>query len=133
MGDVIVQRGQIWWARVPYLAGPPGEKDRPIVILGCEAQAPRRSAHVLAFPTSTFGGDPTKAQGGDLRITAGDLVDAPTFGDDSFLRARRLISINIDRILFDRGLLGSVTKSLMARATKEVILMLDCGMTTYDR
>lgn len=101
------------------------------MVLACTPQDKTGSAHVLAFPTSTFNGDRTKARAGDLHISAKDLVGAPTFGDDSFLRARRLISLDVDRVLFGRGLIGSVSDDLMKRAVHELTAMISCQMATY--
>ena len=116
--QVLIQRGQVWYAQVPYNDVVDESKVRPVVIVGWSPFTKDDDHNILVVPSSTFSGDATKAKGGDI-----NLFDPATAGlagsSTSFIRTRRLMSLHPKMILWDRGLMGTlVTKDWEAVITE---------------
>ncbi|WP_082893185.1 type II toxin-antitoxin system PemK/MazF family toxin [Rhodococcus qingshengii] len=113
---MIVQRGQIWLARVPYNDDPDESKLRPVLVIGFSAHTSRDDAVVLVAPITSFG-DGGQAKFGDVA-----LLNWRKFGlsHGSYVRARRIWGASPAAFDQAKGSLGEVNESVMAQVLTEV-------------
>ena len=106
--QVLIQRGQVWHAQVPYNDEVDESKVRPIVIVGWSDFGTKDDHNILVVPSSTFDGDPSKAKSSDL-----SLADwkAAGLSAGSFIRTRRVMSLHPSMILWERKMRGTLVKS----------------------
>ncbi len=107
--QVLIQRGQVWYAQVPFNDEVVESKVRPVIILGWSTFAKNDDHNVLVVPCATFGGDPSKARGGDVKLA--DEAAAGLAGRGSFVRCRRLMSLHPSGVLWNRGSLGTLIQA----------------------
>lgn len=112
----VLFRGQIWWSEVPYKDAD-GSKERPVIVLGWSPLRGRDDHNILVVPTSTFGGDSSKARGGDLASTDPNTTGMAAKG---FIRCRRLMTLGPEVFHWDRGPLGSLGAGDLDRVWTEV-------------
>lgn len=105
--QVLVQRGQVWHAQVPFNNVVDESKVRPVVIIGWSSFAHNDDHNILVVQSSTFGGDASKARGGDLQLA--DWAEAG-LSDKSFVRTRRLMTLHPSMFLWDRGARGTLAR-----------------------
>jgi mRNA-degrading endonuclease toxin of MazEF toxin-antitoxin module len=114
--QVIIQRGQVWNAMVPYNESQ-GGKFRPSVIVGWSSFARNDDHNVLIVPSYTFGGDSSKALGGDMPLADPTLAGLTTA---SRIRCRRLMTLNPRVFDFSKGPLGTVSNNDLNMILTEV-------------
>lgn len=117
MTRALLQIGQVWWGKIPF-----GEvvdaKTRPVVVLGWRGfNVPNGDPHILVVPSSTFGGDPSKARESDIRLADWTLAGLAA---DSFIQCGRVWSLAPAAIDFDSPLTGSVSSRDMLAIMTEV-------------
>lgn len=95
-------------------------KDRPVVVLGWSPFTPGDDHNILVVPVYTFGGDPSKALAGDLKIS--DAV-AAGLSEGSFVRCRRLQSLHPNALRFPKGPLGTLQDADLVTVLTEVSKM----------
>jgi mRNA-degrading endonuclease toxin of MazEF toxin-antitoxin module len=103
--QVLVQRGQVWYAQVPFNNEVDEGKVRPVVVVGWSPFNTNDDHNILIVPSYTFGGDPSRARGGDMQLS--DPASAG-LGADSFIRTRRLMTLHPMAILWNRSSLGTL-------------------------
>jgi mRNA-degrading endonuclease toxin of MazEF toxin-antitoxin module len=95
-------------------------KDRPVVILGWSPFTPGDDHNIIVVPVYTFGGDPSKALAGDLRISS---AASGGLSEVSFVRCRRLQSLHPKALRLSRGPLGTLEDSDLVTVLTEVSKM----------
>jgi hypothetical protein len=95
----------------------PSAKDRPAVILGWSPFTPHDDHNILIVPVYTFGGDPSKALGGDI-----SLSNARECGlaEGAFIRCRRLQSLHPNALRLAAGPRGTLTNEDLTSVLTEV-------------
>lgn len=92
-------------------------KDRPAVILGWSPFSARDDHNILVVPVYTFGGDPSKALGGDILLS-----NAAACGlmEGSHIRCRRLQSLHPNALRLSAGPLGTLEDGDLTAVLAEV-------------
>lgn len=101
----LIRRGQVWTARVPFHEQDAG-KQRPVVVLGWSPFTPGDDDNIMVVPSFTFQGNASKARGGDYKPR--DWQQAG-LSDASFIRTRRLMTIEPAAFRFDEPMLGTLS------------------------
>ena len=114
--SLVLKRGQVWRALVPFNDRPVKGKERPIIVIGWSKMGSDQDNVVLVVPVSSFsdGGEPRE---GDVEIAEQQLGG---LNRASWARARRVWGA--DPVAFDqrRGATGTVTPDVMAKILIEI-------------
>ena len=125
--DAIIQRGQIWYAHVPYndvkAVRPSGisvetGKVRPVVVLGWSEMGRNDDHNILVVPVTTFDhGNGAAPRLGDIKIS--EPSDCG-MDDGSHIRSRRAMTLHPHAFDFDSGCCGSITNAQLSQVLTEV-------------
>lgn len=117
---MVVQQGQIVWAKVPYNDDPEKGKHRPAVVLGSSPMSAGDDRVVLIAMITSFG------DGGTPKLGDVELLDWSSLGltKRSWVRARRLWGASPAAIKPPSGPIHRVDQITLGRIYQEINAML---------